>query len=166
LKLLKPILKLGLLVALAFGIWYFFFPPPEKAIRKQLSKLSTALSASPQGNIAKVANVNRIISFFHPEVSINLERFGREVETVQGRNELQQIAFAARQSALGLTVKIENINIRLDDSGTNATVYATAVVAIGNQTEPIVQDIKIGMEKVNRDWLIRSATPGKTFNVH
>ena len=42
-------------------------------------------------------------------------------ESVQGRNELQQIAFAARQSALGLTVKIENINIRLDDSGTNGS---------------------------------------------
>jgi hypothetical protein len=166
LKILKPIFSTLCLAALAFFTWYFFFPPPEKAIRKQLAKLSTALSANPQGNIAKVSNVNTIVSFLHPEITINLERFGREVESIQGRHEVQQMAFGARQSALGLSVKFENINVKLEDSETNATVYATAVVRIGDQTEPIVQDIKIGMEKVDRQWLVRSATPGKTFNVH
>jgi hypothetical protein len=166
LKNLKFIIQILLLAGLAFGLWFYFFPPPEKAIRKQLAKLGTALSANPEGNIAKVANVNRITSFFHPDVTINLERFGREVEAVQGRKELQQIAFGARQSALGLKVKFENIAVKLEDSDTNATVYATAIVTIGNAAEPIVHDIKITMEKVDRDWLIRSATPGKVFNVH
>ena len=89
-KSMRPIINLIAVAAIAFGVYYFLFPPPEKVIRKRISKLSQAISARPEGNIATVANVNRIGSFFHPNISITVEGFGTEFASIQGRGELQQ----------------------------------------------------------------------------
>jgi hypothetical protein len=159
LKALKPIITLLALGAIAFGIYYLLFPPPEKVIRKRLTKLAAAISARPQGNIATLANVNRIGSFFHPNVSIVVEGFGREFGSVSGRGELQQSALAARQRVGAVSVEFYNINVIAAE--TNATVSATALVKIGDETNPVVQEINVRFEKLDRDWLIRSATPAK-----
>jgi hypothetical protein len=161
LRALKPIITLFALAAIAFGIYYLFFPPAEKVIRKRLGKLATAISTRPQGNIATIANVNKIGSFFHPNVSITVEGFGREFGSVQGRGELQQTALAARQRVGAVSVELYNIKVQVGPGETNATASATALVKVGDETNPAVQELIFQFEKYERDWLIRSATPAK-----
>lgn len=164
-KNIRTIVIVALLLLAGYFVWQYFFPPPKKAIQQQLTKLASAISAHPEGNFAKVANVERIVGFFHPEVTVNLDRFGPEVESLQGASEIQRVAFAARQSLPNLLVRFENLKIEVDPAETHATVYCSLVVEFGQRREPIVQDVKIGMEKVNRSWLIRSATPGQQLIV-
>jgi hypothetical protein len=76
LKSARPIITLLALAAIALGIYYFLFPPPEKVIRKRIAKLAEAISSQPKGNISIMAIVNRIGSFFHPNVSITVVGFG------------------------------------------------------------------------------------------
>lgn len=128
-------------------------------IRKRISKLGEAISARPQGNIATVANVNRIGSFFHPNVSITVEGFGTEFGSVQGRGELQQLALSARQRVGAISVEFFNVQVQLSPEKTNATASATALVKIDNDNNPTTQEIQFQFEKVGRDWLIRSAGP-------
>jgi len=158
-KALKPIITLLAIGAIAFGIYYLFFPPAEKVIRKRLGKLAAAISTRPQGNIATIANVNKIGSYFHPNVSITIEGFGREFGSVQGRGELQQMALAARQRVGSVTVEFYNINIQVGSEKTNATASATALVKVGEETNPAVQELNFQFEKFQREWLIRSAVP-------
>jgi len=165
LKSIKPIVAGVLLLLAAYLIWQFFFPPPEKAIQRQLSKLSEAISARPEGNFAKAANAAHIASFFDPNVTINLDRFGPEIESLHGQAEVQRVAFAARQNVPRLNVKFENLKIEVDPAKTEATVYGSIVVEFRERGEPVVQDLKIGMQKVNRSWLIRSATPAQNLIV-
>jgi hypothetical protein len=165
LKLAKNIVILCLVGLAAFLIWHYFFPAPEKVIRRELTELAQAVSARPEGNFAKVANVNHIVSFFHPEVSINVEQFGLEVESVHGIAELRGMAFAARQNAGKLKVNFENLKIELNPAKTRATVYCTAVVEASQQPEPIVHDIKLGMEESDGKWLIRTVIPAQTLQV-
>ena len=158
-KSIKPIAYLTLLAVAGFLVWYFFFPPPEKVIKKRLEKLAASISAAPSGNIAIIANVNTIASFFHPEVSISVEGFGREVQSIQGRGEIQQMALGARQRVGRIEVKFYNIDVLVNESKTSAEVLMTALVNIGDQTDAVVQNLKMQMELVDKKWLVRSVIP-------
>lgn len=164
-KPLKSIILLGLAAAIIFAIYSLFFPPAEKVIRKRLQKLATAISAKPGGNIARVANVNAIGSYFHPNVRISLDGFGRDVASISGRGELEQAALAARQNVGSLGVKFYNIEVLVADSKTNATVTMTALVNINEQPDPAVQEIRLEMEKLNRAWLIREVVPRRELRI-
>ena len=164
-KPLRTIITLLAIGAIGFGIYYWLFPPPEKVIRKRLTKLSEAISARPQGNIATVANVNRIGSFFHSNVSISVEGYGADLGSVQGRGELQQTALAARQRVGSISVEFYNINITVAPSKTNATVTATAIIKLNDDANANVQEVQLTFEKLDRDWLIRSAAPAKSLKL-
>jgi len=166
-KRFLPLLYLALFAAGAWAVWHFFFPPPEKVIRQRLEKLAAALSESPGGNIARVANASRIGSFFHPEIQIHVDGFGRGAVEVRGRGELEQAALAARQNFSGILIELYNISAALGDSPTNAAAQATALVRFNGNVDPAVQDLRFGFEKSGRQWLIRSVAPApaKTLKV-
>ena len=130
-----------------------------------MTKLAEAVSARPQGNISTMANVNRIGSFFHPNVSITVEGFGQNLGSVQGRGELQQTALAARQRLSAISLEFYNVNILVAPSKTNATVSATAIVKINDDANAQVQEINLEFEKYDREWMIRTATPSKTLKL-
>src|SRR5687768_11280810 len=131
-------------------------------MRKNLKSLAEAISAKPQGNIATIANANKIGSFFHPNVSIVVQGFGQAADlgSVSGRGELQQTAMAARQRLSSVIVEFYNIEI-LVRGKTNATASATALVRINDDNNATSQQVQLQFEKVGRDWLIRSASPQK-----
>ena len=156
---MRPIINLIAVAAIAFGVYYFLFPPPDKVIRKRISKLAQAISARPEGNIATVANVNRIGSFFHPNVSITVEGFGTEFASVQGRGELQQMAMAARQRVGLVSVEFFNVQVDVGPGKTNANATATVLIKLSNDNNPITQEVQLQFERLGRDWLIRSANP-------
>jgi len=156
---IRPILVVVLLGAAAFGIWRFLFPPPEKVIRKNLEKLAAAVSENPQGNIARVAGANRIASFFHAEVTVNLQGFGREVEAINGRSELQQMAMAARQNVGNISMAFPNIHVTVAPDRETAQAIVSVVVNLNRGGDPIAQDLKLGFAKVERAWLIKTVEP-------
>jgi hypothetical protein len=164
-KALKPLVQLLVVGALAFAVWHYLFPPPERVIEKKLRALAETVSQNPEGNISRVANVNRIGNFFHPDVTINLEGFGREAASIQGRGELEQNAMGIRQNNLRIKVIFSNLHIAVGPEKTNATALVTAEVTLNDQKEPIVQDIRLVFEKFDRAWLIRSATPAKALKI-
>lgn len=164
-RFLKPALQLLLVAVLGVLIWKFLFPPPEKVIAKKIKGLAQTVSENPQGNISRIANVNRIGAFFHPNVSINLEGFGREVSSIQGKGELEQMAMGLRQNNFHITVRFSNVHVTVGDEKTNAAVLMTAEVKLNDQTEPMVQDIRLEYEKFDRAWLIRSAQPAKRLKI-
>jgi hypothetical protein len=161
-KSIRTIIPLLAIAAIAFGIYYWLFPPPEKVIRKRLTKLAEAISSRPEGNISTMANINRIGSFFHPNVSITIEGFGQNIGSVSGRGELQQAALAARQRLTSISVEFYNVEVLVAPSKTNATATATAIVKINDDANAQVQEVKMEFEKYDRDWMIRSAVPSKS----
>jgi hypothetical protein len=165
LKLLKPIILFLVLAGIGFVLWVYLFPPPEKVIREKIEALAKMISENPQGNISRVANVNRIGAFFHPNVNISLEGFGREVSSINGRGELEQMALGFRQNNFRLNVRFSNIHIEVQDPSAAATAIVSAEVRLNDQPEPMVQDIRLTFEKYDRAWLIRAAEPAKAFKI-
>src|SRR4051812_37353881 len=156
-KLPKAIFWILLLGLAGWAVWYFVFPPPERVIRQRLEKLAVSISQQPQGNISKLANVNYIGSFFHPNVSINVEGFGRDLSSISGRGELEQMALGARESGVQVHVEFSNLHIEAARGDTTANALITAEVTLNDQKQPIVQDLRLTFEKLDRKWLILSA---------
>lgn len=164
-KFLKPVLSFVALAGLAFALWHYLFPPPEKVIRGKLEALARTISETPQGNISRVTNVSRIGAFFHPNVSINLEGFGRDASSIQGRGELEQTAMGVRQNSFRIAVQFSNVHITVGPEENQASALVTAEVMLGDRTEPIVQDIRLSLERFDRSWLIRTAEPSKALKI-
>ena len=97
---MKRVLQLIVVAAIGaagYFLWVWTHPTPEKAIRKQMEKLAETLVAKPgEGNFARVAAINKTLSFFTPNIYINGEGIPQVNEAIQGQTELQQALFAAR----------------------------------------------------------------------
>lgn len=161
-KLLRSILALLLVGGLAFAIWWYFFPSPERAIKKRLNKLSELISADVSGsNIKRVANINRIINYFSRDVTVRADAVSRYSEVISGRDSLMQGLMGARTQLQRVEARFYNLAVQVDQTGTNATVLLTALVRLNNQEDPFLGDAKVLMRKEEGKWLITSAEPIK-----
>ena len=160
---MKRILQLVLVAIVAvagYFAWTWLNPTPEKAIRKQMEKLAETLVGKPgEGNIARVAGINKTLGFFAPDIYINGEGIPQLNDAIQGHNELQQALFAAR-SRLDGAITFHDVHVLVDDpKATNARVNFRAVARLSGQSEPFSQDLKAQFVKINRDWLISRIDP-------
>lgn len=162
-RIVRPLLTVLLLASLGFGIWWYFFPSPERAIKKRLTKLSELISADVAGsNIKRVANVNRIVGYFSDDVVIRADAISRYNEIVTGRDSIMQGMMATRSGLERVEAKFYNLDVKVDDSKTNAIVLLTALVRINNQEDPFMGDAKLKLRKEEQKWLITSVEPVKS----
>src|SRR4051812_44395685 len=102
-------------------------PTPKKAIQKQMAKLEETLATKPgEGNFARVAAINKTLSFFTPNVYINGEGIPQLNDSIQGQTELQQALFAARARLDG-AITFHEVHVMVDPEATNARVNFHAV---------------------------------------
>jgi hypothetical protein len=154
----------GALVALGFWGWHIFFPSPEAVICKRLGKLAKVASfSSNEGLIAKAYNASLLGEFFTPEVQITVDVPGTQ-HTISGRDELLQAAAGARTTVGGLTVEFPDINVVVAPDKNFAVVNLTARGKVPGQKEFYLQELKLRMVKIKRDWLIDQVQTVKTLS--
>ena len=158
-KRLLQLILVAALIAAAYFVWTWMNPTPEKAIRKQMEKLAETLQSKPgEGNIARVASINKTLSFFAPNIYINGEGIPQVNDSIQGHSELQQALFAARSRLEG-AVTFHEVHVIVAPEATNARVNFRAVARLAGQSDPYSADLKAEFIKVNRDWLISRVDP-------
>src|ERR1051326_8613681 len=87
---------LVLLIGAAIWAWTYFFPSPEKAIRKRLDEVAAAASfSSNEGEVAKFQNVQKLMSFCTSDIQVSIDAYGQHV-TSSSRDELFQATMYAR----------------------------------------------------------------------
>jgi hypothetical protein len=158
----KRLLQIIVLIAAAaagYFLWIWTHPSPEKAIHKQMEKLAETLASKPgEGNFARVAGINKTLSFFTSNIYINGEGIPQVNDSIQGQTELQQALFAAR-SRLDGAITFNEIHVIVGPEATNARVNFNAVARLNGQTEPYNQDLKAEFVKVDGKWLISRVDP-------
>ena len=154
---MKRALQIGVLVILAgagYFAWRWLNPTPEEAIHRQMEKLAETLAVKPgEGNIARVASINRTLSFFTPDIQINSEGMSQFSESINGRTELQQALFAARQRLTG-AITFHDVRVILGPEPTNAIVNLNAVAQLSGQDVPYSQNLRAFFREADGDWLI------------
>jgi hypothetical protein len=164
---MKHFLRLGLLAAvIAAGLWSWtvLFPSPEKVIRNRLARLASLASfSSNEGNIARVANIERMGTFFAENIEVVIDVPGVETHSFTRREELQQAAMQARSAVGALRVEFPDIHMTFAPDKRSATADVTLKAKVSGQNDLIVQELAITFDKTNRDWLITRIETVKTL---
>ncbi len=155
---MKIVLRLALLaalVALGYWLWSVYFPNPQTVIRNRLNKVVKLASfGASEGNIARVANIETLGTYFTDDIEIKVDIPNAETHTFTRREELMQAAMAARSALSSVNADFPDISVDLDAGGTTATANVTLRADINGEKNAVIQELQIYLKKVNRDWLI------------
>jgi len=158
------IVLVAALAALGLWIWSVMYPNPEKVIRKRLVELAKAVSySSNQGLMSQAWNASSLNEYFTPDVEVTLDVPGTQ-HTFNGRDELMQAVVAARRVAKSLAVRFPDIKVTLSADKASAEVYVTAEARVSGEKEFLLQELRMRLIKVKRDWLIKQVETAKTLS--
>ena len=154
-KIATRLILLAVLVALGFWLWSVLFPNPQKVIRNRLNKAARLASFSAsEGNIARVANIEALGTYFTDEIEIKVDVPNYESHTFTRREELTQATMAALSVVGSVKADFPDITVDLDAGNQTATASVTLRVDINGEKNSVIQELKIYLKKVNGDWLI------------
>lgn len=161
---LARVALLSALGAAGFWAWQFLFPTPEHVIRKRLGELAAAASiSSSEGQLAKLANTQKLVSFFTSDVQVTVDVPGRSMQTFNGRVEIQQATLGARGFLGSLKVQFVDVIVSVGPDKQSAQAHLTATVSLPGEKLPEVQELEMGFKKVDHDWLINHVETVKTL---
>jgi hypothetical protein len=163
-KWLSRVILLGALIVFGVWGWHVFFPSAESVIRKRLNQLAKVASfSSNAGLIAKAYNASLLGEFFTSDVQVTVEVPGTQ-HTISGRDDLLQAAVGARSAVGGLTVDFPDINVNVAPDKSSAVVNLTARGKVPGQRDYYLQELRVRMVKIKRDWLIDQVQTVKTLS--
>ena len=158
------IILVAVLAMVGFWAWTVLFPNPEKIIRKRLDQVARATSfSSDQGIVAKAWNASSFAEYFTPDLEITLDVPGVQ-HTISGRDELMQAVVAARRMFKSLKVTLPDIKVTLSPDKSSAEVYLTGEARVPGEKEFFLQELRLRLIKVKRDWLIQRVETVKTLS--
>jgi len=154
----------AVLVAVGLWAWSVLHPSPEKVIRQRLHELAKAGSFSPkQGLVAKAWNASNLGEFFTPDVQVTVEVPGAQ-HTLSGRDELLQAAVGAHSAVESLTIEFPDIKVAVAPDQNSAVVNLTARGKVAGQRDYYLQELRLRLIRIKRDWLINQIETVKTLS--
>jgi hypothetical protein len=148
------------LVGLGVMGWRWMFPGDEVRVKRVVEAAVAAVSwEGGEGNIARMAAVNRLGGLCAADVQVVFETRGGRSQVLEGRSDLQQAMMVVRQRAAWLRASVDDLEVRLGDGGLGAVVLLAATVEIGGVDESILGDYKLTLRKEDGEWLIERVEP-------
>ena len=98
-----------------------------------------------------------------PDVEVTVDVPGTQ-HTLNGRGELMEAAVHARSAVGSLTVDFPDIAVQVAPDQASATVYLTARGKATGQRDTYIQELKMHLIKIKRDWLIDQVHTVKTLS--
>jgi len=155
---MKIIIRIVLFAALAvLGIWLWtvLFPSPEKVICRRLMELARTASFSANGSdLARLAAARSLAGFFSTNVEMNVDLPRFTQRSSLDRDEITQMALAASSRAGGLKVKFPDINVTVAPDKQSAVADLTVEANVSGEADPMVQEMKFTLHKIDGQWLI------------
>jgi hypothetical protein len=162
-SLFRLLLLVGLL-ALGYWAWTVLFPSPQKVIHDRLVKM-VQLASFPanQGNLSRVANIQRLGTYFTDEIEVVMDVPGVGTHTFNRREEVTQAAMAAKSAVSSVQADFVDIEIVIAPSKETASANLTLRATVNGQKDLIIQELKFSLKKINGDWLVNKIQTVKTL---
>jgi len=153
-------------IALAFWLWRTFFPGPERVIRQQLSEVAKLASfAANEAPLAKMANAQKLSSFFSDDAEVRVEVQGFAPQSLKGREDIFQKALGVRQYLASVNVEFLDVNVSVNQDRQTAVANLTAKIKVSVEKDFYPQELKFTFKKINGKWLIIRIEMVKTLAV-
>jgi hypothetical protein len=161
---IRQLVTVVVALAAAFWMWTVLNPSPQKVIRNRLIKLARTATFEPkEGNISRALKIDKLGGFFADKIELNVDVPGLHPDAITSREELKQAAMAAATIARGIQTDFDDIKIELNPDRLAAYVDLTLNGKVTGESDPIIQQLKINLKKIDGDWLITKVQTIKTL---
>lgn len=131
------------------------FSGAEGQIRKQLTELEELVTfEAGEGDLSSITKVKRLGGLFTKDVTVELKGLNMRVRRVNGREQIQQAALAARKQLSGLEASLHDVTVELAEDMESAIVEATGRAKVAGEGRSEVQDFLFTFTKTDEGWLI------------
>ena len=144
-------------------MFQILFPSDEKLIRRLLAAVAEIASIKPTDNaLVKLGGANKLAEFFTADVVISLDASTFRHRSIRGREELVELAAAARANLSEATIKLHDIGVVVSADRQSATAQLTALATFDGSTDPLLQLLKLRLKRVAGEWKIFEVDTLKT----
>lgn len=147
-----------LVVAAAWGAWYFF-PTRTRQVKRRFKAVSSWMEKDgPESRLVTAAKATKAPDFFAPEC-----RWEAEAYHLSGKftpNDLERYVFAGRDRLKTLHIRFYDLHVRFPGTRT-ARVIATVRIEGSDSDGDSLNDtheIRCVLQKINGKWLFADVT--------
>jgi len=166
---LKRISNIAAIVALLLvGVWIYriLFPSDEKLIRQLLAEAAQTAAVKPNENpLFKIASANKLVGFFSADAVLKLEVAGVDTRTLDTPEDLRQAVTAARASLQEAKFQLREVQVGMGSDSQSATAQLVAIAYLNGSGDPLVQELKIQLKKIDHRWKISRVETVKTLGM-
>lgn len=165
-KIVFQALVLAALAALGVWLWTIWFLSPQKIIQRRLEIVAQRVSfTADESALARMADVQSLTGCFSTNVDVNINTREAERQDFVGRDQITQVALAARSAVGSLNVKFLDINVTVAADKQSATADLTVDANVSGQQDAIVQEMKFTFQKIDGQWLITQVETIRTLSI-
>lgn len=163
-KWIVRVVLLAAVVLVGTGIFRWLFPDDRKVIATRLKRIAElATFSSNEAPLTRLGNAKELSNFFAGDVEVLVDVPGMQAHTIQGRDELFQMAMAARATSPSVTVEFPDVVTTVDADKTGAESNLTLKARVTGQPELIVQEMAVSWKKMDGAWRITKLRTVKTL---
>ena len=158
----------GVVAVLLLGVWIYriLFPNDEKLIRQLLAEAAETAAVKPNENpLFKIAGASKLVGFFSPDAVLKLEMAGVDTRTLDSPDELRQAVTAARASLQEAKFQLHEVQVIVGPDLQSATAQLVAIAYLNGSGDPLVQELKIQLKKIDRSWKIARVETVKSLRM-
>ena len=108
-------------------------------------------------------NATTLAGFFTAGVQVTIDVPGSQ-HSINGRDELLRAAVGTRQAFSSLSIEFPDIKVTVAPGKETAVVNLTARGKVAGQKEYYLQELRLCLIKVKRDWLINEIVTVRTLS--
>ena len=163
--MLKVIL-IAVVLALGVGIFQILFPSDEKLILQLLAEAAETAAVKPNENpLFKLAGANKLVGFFSPDAVLKMDVAGVETRTINSREDLLQAVTAARAGLQEASFQLHEVHVNVNPGRQSAVAQFVATAYRNGSADPLVQELKMELKKIDGHWKISRVETVKTLGM-
>ena len=158
----------GIVAVLLLGVWIYriLFPNDEKLIRQLLAEAAeTAAVKAEENPLLKIAGASKLVGFFSLDAVLKMDVAGLDTRTLDNPDDLRQAVTAARASLQEAKFQLHGVQVNLGPDSQSATAQLVAIAYLNGSGDPMVQELKMQLKKIDRRWKISRVETVKTLGM-
>ena len=153
---------------LLLGVWIhrIVFPNDEKLIRQLLAEAAETAAVKPEENpLLKIAGASKLVGFFSPDAVLKLDVAGVDTRTLDSPDDLRQAITTARASLQEAKLQLHEVQVNVGPDSKSATAQLVAIAYLNGSGDPLVQELKMQLKKIDRRWKISRVETVKSLRM-